>query len=127
MAKDDQRRKNFWDDEEEGTSIGISQKRAGLKAPPGRTGATGTEDIDRLIHEAKVLMEQTHQLYQQYFNGIEKRTPVEKIRLLETKVAELQRTNTSITTARFKLTQFLAQYHQMKDLWERKLRDRERK
>ncbi len=127
MAKEGGR-KNFWDDEEE-EELSISQKRAGVTLTKGalERGLYGTEDIDKFLHEAKVLLDQTHQLYQHFFNGLEKRTPLEKIGLLEAKIAELQRTNTNITSAKFKISQFLSQYTQMKELWDRKLRERDRK
>ena len=123
MAKDDEKRKNFWDDEEP-EEMGLKARRAGQTAAP----ATGSEsvDVDRKIQEARVLMEQTHQLYQHYFNGIEKRVPIEKTKMLETKILDLQRVGATQTTARFKITQFIAQYTTMKELWERKLRDLER-
>jgi hypothetical protein len=83
--------------------------------------------IDKKINEARVLMEQTHQLYQLYFNGVERRTPIEKFKILETKVQELQKISVNLTASRFKISQFLTQYSGMKELWERKLRERERK
>ena len=121
MAKDD-KRKNFWDEDEDEIAPSKQNPNAG-----GVTSGNDSVEIDKRIHEARVLMEQTHQLYQHFFNGIEKRTPVEKIKLLETKINELQRTGTNLTTAKFKISQFLIQYGQMKDLWDRKLRERERK
>lgn len=123
MAKETDKRKNFWDDEEDDDLKPAKANRNGS----GITSVNDSAEIDRRIQEAKVLMEQTHQLYNQFFSGIEKRTPVEKIKLLESKVNELQRTGTTLTAARFKITQFLNQYAQMKDLWDRKLRERERK
>ena len=126
MAKDEGKRKNFWDDEEEEEDLGLKARRAGQTAGPASTG-NESEDIDRKIHDARVLMEQTHQLYQHYFTGVEKRVPIEKAKLLESKIGELQRTGISQTTSRFKVTQFLSQYTTMKELWERKLRDMERK
>ena len=127
MAKEDDRRKNFWDEEEE-ESVGLRERRAGqTTAAPATNAASESEDIDRKIQDARVLMEQTHQLYQHYFHGIEKRIPIEKVKMLETKIQALQRTTASQTTSRFKMNQFLAQYTQMKELWERKLRDLERK
>jgi hypothetical protein len=124
MAKDDERRKNFWDEEDsdEKTGVGIRRGESGI-IDAGKDSA----DIDRKIHEARVLMEQTHQLYSHYFNGIEKRVPIEKVKLLETKIADLQRTGTHLTTAKFKINQFLIQYSSMKEMWDRKLRDREKK
>lgn len=123
MANDDQRRKNFWDDEEEEELRPAA--RSGSATGPASGGDSG--EIDRRIQEARVLMEQVHQLYLQYFNGVEKRTPIEKVKLLEGKIQELQRLGTNLTTAKFKISQFLSQYSQMKELWERKLRERERK
>ena len=122
MAKEDDKRKNFWDDEVEEDDGKKSVKGAGPSA-----AAKDSVEIDQKIQEARVLMEQTHQLYQQFFGGIEKRTPVEKLKMLETKINELQRIGTNLTTAKFKIGQFIAQYTTMKELWERKLRDRERK
>ncbi len=119
MANDDQRRKSFWDEEEDQIPAGRSGQTA-----PSSGGDSG--EIDRKIHEARTLMEQTHQLYLQYFNGVEKRTPIEKVKLLETKIQELQRMGSNLTAAKFRISQFLSQYAQMKELWDRKLRERER-
>jgi hypothetical protein len=123
MANDDQRRKNFWDDEEEDDARPAG--KAGAAPSGGSLNDSG--EIDRKINEARVLMEQTHQLYLQYFNGVEKRTPIEKVKLLDTKIQELQRLGTNLTSAKFRVSQFLSQYAQMKELWDRKLRERERK
>ncbi len=123
MAKENERRKNFWEDEEEDEDLGAKPVKGGAPA----SSASDSVQIDQKIQEARVLMEQTHQLYQQFFTGVEKRTPIEKVKLLETKINELQRIATNLTTARFKVSQFLAQYTTMKELWERKLRERERK
>jgi hypothetical protein len=124
MARDDEKRKNFWEEDED-EQQGLRAKRAGESAGPAQPG-NESENVDRKIQETKVLMEQTHALYQNYFSGVEKRVPIEKVKLLEAKIAELQRLGVSQTTARFKLTQFIAQYAQMKDLWERKLREKEK-
>ncbi len=129
MSNDDERRKKFWDDQEK-TDTGLIQN-------PKKSNVDGRSDksdsiqnsavLDKKIHEARVLMEQIHQLYQQFFNGVERRTPIEKVRLLESKIQELQKISVNLTAARFKISQFLYQYSQMKELWERKLRERERK
>ncbi len=124
MSNDDERRKKFWEDDEDETSPGI--------VLPGRASSASTKlqdsgEIDRKISEIKILIEQTHQLYLQYFNGVEKRTPIEKVKLLESKIAEIQRTPVAVTAMKFKVTQLVTQYQGMKDLWERKLKERERK
>jgi hypothetical protein len=131
MPKDDKRGKSFWDDREV-TETGLLRKPE--KHPSDKPAATGSSggavtstQIDQKIHEARVLMEQTHQLYLQFFNGVERRAPIEKVRLLESKISELQKISINLTAARFKISQFLSQYSGMKELWERKLRERERK
>ena len=122
MAKQEDRRKKFWDDDEDEKD----DKPASGKRGDGPAQAPGSDDVDRKIHEARVLMEQTHQMYQNFFSGLERRMPIEKTKMLETKINELQRTGTNLTTSKFKISQFIAQYTTMKELWERKLRDRER-
>jgi hypothetical protein len=116
--------KNFWDDEKEEDSF------PSKKEPPQRTGSLGgfndSADVDHKLQETKALMDQTHHLYQHYFNGIEKRPPIEKSRLLESKIKELERMSASITAARYKISQFILQYKTFRDLWDRKLRDMEK-
>jgi hypothetical protein len=125
MAGKDDRRKNFWDEEDSDEQTGVGARRAGQSASSEK--AIDSTEIDRKLHETKVLMDQTHQLYLHYFSGFEKRTPIEKLKLLEARVNELQRLGTNLTTAKFKISQFLAQYSMMKELWERKLREKEKK
>ena len=125
MSNSDERRKKFWEEDEE--------EDTGWVAPKPGTGsgsvtkASDSEEIDKKINETRILMDQTHQLYLQYFGGIERRPPIEKARLLEGKILELQRLNVTLTTAKFKISQFISQYKVMRELWERKLKDMERK
>jgi hypothetical protein len=121
MAKDGGS-KSFWDDDEEESK---SAKLVKGKAPLSKD-LTAVE-VDQKIHETKVLMEQTHQLYQQYFNKIEKRPPIEKVRLLETKASELQRISSTSTAARYKVTQFMLLYTSQKEMWDRKMKLLEKK
>ena len=123
MSNDEQRRKTFWEDEEEDDVPSLP--KAG--SSPGAPRALDSGAIDLKIQEARALMEQTHQLYQHFFNGIEKRPPAEKARLLESRIRELERLGSPSTASRFKVSQFILQYNTFKDLWEKKLRDRERK
>lgn len=128
MARDERRKSMFDDDEDAKPSVATKPGKNTkiTDGPSAPTGSAGSEEIDRKIHEARVMMEQTHQMYQNFFSGIERRMPIEKTKQLEAKIGELQRTGTNLTTAKFKISQFLAQYTTMKELWERKLRDRER-
>jgi hypothetical protein len=135
MAKDDKRRKSFWDDDEEEDAGSLQPKRPG--GPGTFGGATGvpgksdkpldSKDMDRLIQETRTLMEQTHQLYMMYLSGVERRPPIEKARLLESRVAEIQRTGSNVTATKFKISQFVALYNTTRELWERKLKEKEKK
>jgi hypothetical protein len=125
MAGKDDRRKNFWDEEESDEQTGVGARRVGQAQASEKSH--DSEEIDRKLHETKLLMDQTHQLYLHYFNGFEKRTPIEKLKVLESRVNELQRMGTNLTTAKFKISQFLAQYSMMRELWDRKLREKEKK
>jgi len=115
MPKDDKRGKSFWDDREV-TETGLLRKPE--KQPSDKPAATGSSGG---------AVTSTHQLYLQFFNGVERRAPIEKVRLLESKISELQKISINLTAVRFKISQFLSQYSGMKELWERKLRERERK
>ena len=121
MAKEDEKRKTFWDEEEEALP---ARKSADALGGPSIT--SDSTQIDQKLHETQVLLEQTHHLYQHFFNGIEKRAPIEKLKVLELKVNELQRISATSPTSRFKISQFAMHYRTFRDLWERKLRDRER-
>jgi hypothetical protein len=130
MANDDKRRKSFWDDQEEDTGF-IQPKKQGS---PGQGGSSqksdkplDSKDIDRLIQEARTLMEQTHQLYQMYLSGIERRPPVEKAKFLEARIAEIQRQGGNVTTNKFKISQLVALYNTTRELWDRKLKEKEKK
>jgi hypothetical protein len=117
MSGVNDRRKHYWDDnEEDSSSQGVSH-------------STQTEhlvNVDQKIHECEVLLDQTHQLYQHFFVGVEKRPPREKAQLLESKIAELQHSASVITSARFKVNQVVQRHHTFRNLWEKKLKDRER-
>ncbi len=120
MAKDDQRRKKFWEEDEE------EREQGGEGSPSVRPAGAALEPR---IHEIKLLLEQTHQLYLQYLGGIEKRPPVEKRSRLDALVTELQRSlasNPSGAAVRFQVQQLVSQVQTMRELWERKLREREK-
>lgn len=117
MIDSSEKRKGYWDQEEDEEA---AEKGASGASPDGIF-------LTQKIQEALALLEQTHQLYLQYFNGVEKRVPIEKIQLLESKASELQRLASHGTSNKFKFTQFQQQYASMKDLWTRKLREKERK
>lgn len=133
MARDDGKRKSFFDDDEDedlqSTMPGKKGSSAAGQAPEGKLFSGGQIDsatVDQKLADLKAIMDQTHQLYQHYFNGIEKRPPHEKARMLEARIAELQRVQLSTPTAKFKISQFILQYNTFRDLWDRKLRDKER-
>jgi len=122
MAKGDERRKSFWDDDEEEVS---AKEANNPKIKP--SGTLDSAVVDQKVQDTRLLMDQTHALYQHYFNGIERRPPIEKRLLLESKVNELQRIGGSTTAIKFKVSQFIQLYTTFREMWDRKLRDMERK
>ena len=126
MAKDDDKRKAFWDDEEDEDTAQPQKSGTNPGMPNAGPRLSDSEQIDQKINETKVLMDQTHQLYLHYFNGIEKRPPIEKFRLLESKIKELERLGSATPTSRFKMAQFLQHFATFRELWERKMRDKEK-
>lgn len=129
MARDEGRRKSLFDDDEEEELESAKPGRKNLNKEEGKLFSGGTVDsstVDQKLADIKAIMDQTHQLYNHYFNGIEKRPPAEKARMLEARIAELQRIQLSTPTAKFKISQFILTYNTFKELWERRLRDKER-
>jgi len=116
-------------------AFGTTRKKIpGSSKPQNRTTASpksdkplDSKDIDSLIQEARTLMEQTHKLYQMYLSGIERRPPVEKAKFLEARIAEIQRQGGNITTNKFKISQLVALYNTTRELWDRKLKEKEKK
>lgn len=112
-------KKNHWDEDEELPSLELSSPN--IMAPI----------FDADLREFEALIEQTHQLYQQFFTGSEKRVPIEKQQRIESKIAELNRSllhgNIVTSTQRFRVQQLLQRYQSFKDLWERKSKEKGRK
>jgi hypothetical protein len=128
MAKDTKRGKTFWDDDSEETKTSAPTPGKN-SATPQRTGAMGPQTTDQVevkLHEAETMLDQIHRLYQHYFNGVEKRPPADRARLLETRVKEIERFSVTTTASKFKLTQFITKYRQFRELWDRKLRELEK-
>ncbi|MBS1959156.1 MAG: hypothetical protein JST80_06790 [Bdellovibrionales bacterium] len=139
MARDGEKRKSIFDDDEDEEEV-LSPARKALKsaATPtkgrpedkgklfSQTGTVDSQTLDIKLGDIKALMDQTHQLYNHYFNGIEKRPPIEKVRLLESRMAELQRAVVTTPTNKFKVSQFVMQYNTFRDLWQRKMREKEK-
>lgn len=129
MARDDGKKKSMFDDDEDDELPSMMPGKKGLPKEEGKLFTGGPVDsatVDQKLADIKAILDQTHQLYQHYFNGIEKRPPSEKARMLEARIAELQRVQLSTPTAKFKISQFILHYNTFKDLWDRKLRDKER-
>jgi hypothetical protein len=129
MARDDGKRKSLFDDDEDEEQASSMPGKKGLQREDSKLFSGGPIDsatIDQKLAEIKAILDQTHQLYQHYFNGIEKRPPTEKARMLEARIAELHRVQLSTPTAKFKISQFILHYNTFRDLWDRKLRDKER-
>ena len=127
MSREDEKRKKYWeDDEDEETSLNLAKGGNVVNRGSPQDSKKTEDEVNRKIQEAKVMLEQTHQLYQNYFNKVEKRAPIEKLRFLEAKINELKVLSTAMTSERFKINQVVSLYQTYRDLWERKLKEKER-
>ena len=123
MSMSDEKRKKFWEEDEDEDLQSSTSQASKVET----SGTIDSTRLDSFIHECRTLLDQTHQLYIQYFNGVEKRIPLEKSKQLMSRVSELQQMSVNLTSGKFKISQFVSQYNTMRDLWDRKLRELERK
>ncbi len=128
MASSSEKRKGYWDEKEEEEEESLSSKRGGaggVKPKGEEPRSVDSQGLAKKIQEATALLEQTHQLYLLYFNGIEKRPPAEKVIQLDAKALELQKLATQGVSHKFKVTQYIQHFNSLKELWARKLREKE--
>jgi hypothetical protein len=124
MSNDDQKRKAWYEDDEEEDAS--PRPSSGVKG-----GATQQKNIPATSVEVSMeydglqsLLEQVHQLYLQYFSGLERRPPNEKHAQLEKRLKTLQSSNQP-EHLKFRLNTLKTQYASYRDLWERKLKEKE--
>lgn len=134
MSSSDDKRKSWFDDDEEDEALSLKIKRAQNSALPQTKEVEQThlraDQSEVLLQQTQALLEQTNHLYQMYFQKIERRPPIEKKSILDKNIQQIQKSiqagiNIS-ATYKFKAQQFITQYKVYVELWERKLKELER-
>jgi len=79
------------------------------------------EELDKLEEDIRKLKTK----YDSFFSGIIKVPPMHERRMLEVYLHELSKLKIRDNGRRFRLTQLLTRYNQFRELWGRKMRERE--
>ena len=79
------------------------------------------DELDKLEEDIRKLKSK----YDQFFSGIQKFPPMHERRLLEVYVYELGKQKMRDNGRRFRYSQLLTRYNQLRELWGRKMRERE--
>jgi hypothetical protein len=79
------------------------------------------EEIDRLEEDIRKLKNK----FDQFFAGIQKMPPTTDRRNLETFIHELNKQNFRDNTRRFRFNTLLTRYNQYREMWARRMRERE--
>ncbi len=79
------------------------------------------DELERLEEDIRKLKNK----YEQFFAGIQKVPPMHERRLLEVFIYELGKQKMRDNTRRFRYTQLLTRYNQLREMWGRKMRERE--
>jgi hypothetical protein len=87
----------------------------------GQTVIKQDDELDKLEEDIRKLKNK----YDQFFAGIQKFPPMHERRLLEVYIYELGKQKMRDNTRRFRYSQLLTRYNQLRELWGRKMRERE--
>ena len=79
------------------------------------------EELDRLEEDIRKLKNK----FDQFFSGIQKMPPTTERRNLETFLHELSRQKMRDNSRRFRFNQLLTRYNQYREMWARRMRERE--
>ena len=79
------------------------------------------DELDKLEEDIRKLKNK----YDQFFSGIQKFPPMHERRLLEVYIFELSKQKMRDNTRRFRFSQLLMRFNQLRELWGRKMRERE--
>jgi hypothetical protein len=79
------------------------------------------DELDKLEEDIRKLKNK----YDQFFAGIQKFPPMHERRQLEVYIYELGKQKMRENTRRFRYSQLLTRYNQLRELWGRKMRERE--
>jgi len=87
----------------------------------GRTVIKQDDELDKLEEDIRKLKSR----YDQFFSGIQKFPPMHERRLLEVYIHELGKQKMRDNGRRFRYSQLLTRYNQLRELWGRRMRERE--
>ena len=79
------------------------------------------DELDKLEEDIRKLKNK----YDQFFSGIQKLPPMHERRLIEVYIYELGKLKMRDNTRRFRYSQLLTRYNQLRELWGRRMRERE--
>ncbi|MEA2237142.1 MAG: hypothetical protein QOC81_1866 [Thermoanaerobaculia bacterium] len=79
------------------------------------------DELDKLEEDIRKLKNK----YDQFFSGIQRLPPMHERRLLEVYIHELGKQKMRDNTRRFRYSQLLTRYNQLRELWGRRMRERE--
>jgi hypothetical protein len=79
------------------------------------------DELDKLEEDSRKLKNK----YDQFFTGITKMPPTHERHLLEVYIHELSKQKIRDNARRFRLSQLLSRYNQYREMWGRKMRERE--
>jgi t-SNARE complex subunit (syntaxin) len=79
------------------------------------------DELDKLEEDIRVLKNK----YDQFFAGIQKMTPMQERRNIEVFLHELGKQKMRENARRFRFNQLLTRYNQYREMWARKMRERE--
>ena len=79
------------------------------------------EDLDKLEEDIRKLKNK----YDQFFTGIIKVPPSHDRRMLEVFIHEMNKRKVRDNSHRFRFSQLMTRYNQFRELWGRKMRERE--
>jgi hypothetical protein len=79
------------------------------------------DELDKLEEDSRKLKNK----YDQFFSGITKMPPTHERHLLEVYIHELSKKKIRENARRFRLSQLLSRYNQYREMWGRKMRERE--
>src|SRR3954453_10827411 len=79
------------------------------------------DELDKLEEDIRILKNK----YDQFFNGIQRFPPMMDRRRLENVIYEIGKQKMRDNTRRFRFQQLLTRYNQFRELWGRRMRERE--
>jgi hypothetical protein len=79
------------------------------------------DELDKLEEDIRKLKNK----YDQFFTGLQKVPPMQERRTIEVTIYELSKLNMHDNARRFRFNQLLTRFNQFRELWGRKMRERE--